>query len=72
MKGELNMSRRLLLAACGVVCAILMLGAQAPVELAKCTGSSSCKACKNCNNCKHCNEDGGDCGVKRNKSERKR
>ena len=66
------MGRRLLLIMCGVLCAVMLLGAQAPVELAKCVGSSTCKACKNCNSCKYCNEGEGDCGVKRNKPEQKR
>ena len=62
------MSRHLLLA----LCVGLLLGAEAPpVELGRCVGSSTCKACKNCNSCKHCNEDGGECGVKRNKPKSK-
>lgn len=31
-------------------------------NLAKCTGSSSCRACKTCAYCAHCNN-GGSCGV---------
>ncbi len=34
-----------------------------PVTLAKCTGSSTCKACKTCSSCKHCAKDGQSCGV---------
>ena len=66
------MRLRLSMAVGGVLCVAMMLGAQVPVELAKCVGSSACKACKNCNSCKYCNEDEGDCGVKRNKPAQER
>jgi|GEM_PF-3350000 len=31
--------------------------------VAKCTGSSTCKACKNCSACEHCKKEGGQCSV---------
>jgi hypothetical protein len=46
-----------------ILFALFSISAQA----ATCIGATPCHACKTCNYCAHCAQQGGHCGVKREK-----